>query len=497
MDQRQASYKHSGTKDLGSKGSGTKGSGTQVLPLSSPSLQQLLLYILLPVFVLSLLGIFSRPVGSLASVWPANAFLLGIMARQAGFTRPAGWLAALVGYLLADWLTGASWDKNFFLNMSNLVGVAGGLLLIRLIPGGLFPITQRLGVLRLIGVAIAASLSSSVMGAFAYPYFWGGTPLEGAIFWGVSEFANYIAFLPLILTMPGSISEFRSSYRHEAGRSRLYDLLPLAAFLLLFALMVSVDGPGILAIPIVGLLWCGLTYSLFTTAILTLVYCFWTLLFVAQGHISVYADISSWHQLMSLRLSISLIALAPLMNAIMAHKRISQISKLTYMASHDGLTDVLNRGGFYKAILRSVKKSKPHSFAFLMLDLDHFKSINDTLGHAAGDTVLKRFARIAQEHLPKQGILGRIGGEEFAVFLRDLPQEAYIAYAEKVRQEFEQEVIECDNGQRVSATVSIGLVSGDVQPDARCDFEIIGQQADAVLYQAKAKGRNCVVESSL
>ncbi|MDX1320762.1 MAG: hypothetical protein R3207_11335, partial [Oceanospirillum sp.] len=65
------------------------------MPLSSPSLQQLLLYILLPVFVLSLLGIFSRPVGSLASVWPANAFLLGIMARQAGFTRPAGWLAAL------------------------------------------------------------------------------------------------------------------------------------------------------------------------------------------------------------------------------------------------------------------------------------------------------------------------------------------------------------------------------------------------------------------
>ncbi|WP_176330148.1 GGDEF domain-containing protein [Oceanospirillum sanctuarii] len=468
-------------------------------PALTPSLVQLLIFILIPIFALSLLGIFSRPVGSLASVWPANALLLGIMARQPGFTRPAGWLAAFSGYLLADWITGSSWDKNLLLNLGNLLGVAGGLALVRLLPGGLFPITQKLGILRLIGVALIASLSASIAGIFVYPYFWNGTPLEGAIFWSVSEFVNYIAFLPLVLTAPGSMQEFRSSYRNrrQADHSMLYDLLPFIAFVLLCILVSVVDGPGSLAIPIVALLWCGLTYSLFTTAVLTLIYCFWTLLFVAQGYISAYAHLVSWDNLMSLRLSVSMIALAPLMNAIMAHKRLQQIDKLTYLASHDGLTGALNRGGFYKAISDQVRRKKPHSFAFMMIDLDHFKQINDTRGHAAGDKVLATFVSRVQEKLPSNAILGRLGGEEFAVLLWNLPVSDYHRCAEAIRYSLEEEIkLDLNSDASVKASVSIGMIHGSLDEESNCDFELITGEADRALYQAKEQGRNCVVEVS-
>lgn len=466
-------------------------------PSLTPSLVQLFLFILLPVFFLSLLGIFSRPVGSLASIWPANAFLLGIMARQPGFTRPAGWVAGSMGYVLADWITGSPWDKNLLLNMSNLLGVAGGLALVRLLPGGLFPITQKLGILRLIGVALIASVSASVAGVFVYSYFWNGSPLEGAIFWSVSEFVNYIAFLPLVLTAPGSMREFRNSYRNrrQAEHSLLYDLLPFIAFVVLCMVVSLVDGPGSLAIPIVALLWCGLTYSLFTTAVLTLIYCFWTLLFVAQGYISAYAHLVSWDNLMSLRLSVSMIALAPLMNAIMAHKRLQQIDKLTYLASHDGLTGALNRGGFYKAISDQVRRKKPHSFAFMMIDLDHFKQINDTRGHAAGDKVLETFVSRVQERLPSNAILGRLGGEEFALMLWNLSASDYQHCAELIRHSLEEEIgLDQNSADSVKASVSVGLIHGTIDPDSRCDFERITQEADRALYQAKEQGRDCVVE---
>ena len=127
--------------------------------------------------------------------------------------------------------------------------------------------------------------------------------------------------------------------------------------------------------------------------------------------------------------------------------------------------------------------------AVLMLDIDHFKSINDTYGHANGDLALKAFAATVQQNLRENDLIGRLGGEEFAVLLYGcLPGEA-ARVAERIRASVAASAIDTDVGATITPTVSIGLV--EARPGAK-DIERLLKDADAALYAAKAAGRNRV-----
>ena len=154
---------------------------------------------------------------------------------------------------------------------------------------------------------------------------------------------------------------------------------------------------------------------------------------------------------------------------------------LEYAAHRDPMTGVYNRRRFFE--LAGPLLDQGTSFA-LMLDIDKFKSVNDTYGHATGDEVIKFVTRVAQTKLDAQDILGRLGGEEFAVIgpAEGLPQ--VLEKAEAIRQAVEQEF----EDPRFRVTISIGTA-------LRADQESIDQllaRADEALYQAKTQGRNRV-----
>jgi len=161
----------------------------------------------------------------------------------------------------------------------------------------------------------------------------------------------------------------------------------------------------------------------------------------------------------------------------------------------DPLTGIANRRAFLQdaAALSKQHRTNPRPTAVLLIDLDHFKSINDRFGHALGDRALELFALTARQSVRTTDLLGRLGGEEFAAVLTDTSREKATAVAERIRASFAQAALEVDN-RPVGATVSIGLVHCD---DVILDMHELLAQADLALYCAKENGRNRVEIASL
>ncbi len=161
----------------------------------------------------------------------------------------------------------------------------------------------------------------------------------------------------------------------------------------------------------------------------------------------------------------------------------------------DPLTGIANRRSFLQdaqAVAQSYS-SNPRPTAVLVIDLDHFKSVNDRFGHAIGDRVLEIFADSMREFIRSSDLIGRLGGEEFAAILRDTGKEKAVAAAERLRECFAREAQDVD-GRPVCATVSIGVVHYD---GPALDVAELLAQADQALYFAKERGRNRVELASL
>ena len=157
-------------------------------------------------------------------------------------------------------------------------------------------------------------------------------------------------------------------------------------------------------------------------------------------------------------------------------------------AAMDPLTAMFNRRGFAEAcsrvIEREAKAGRP--VTVLIFDIDHFKRINDSFGHPAGDEILKLFAAIVVSNLRISDISGRIGGEEFAALLPCGLEEG-VFVADRVREAFATSGITCEDGP-IDTTVSIGVAGGP----AGTELEVLLAAADTALYQAKRGGRNRV-----
>ena len=130
--------------------------------------------------------------------------------------------------------------------------------------------------------------------------------------------------------------------------------------------------------------------------------------------------------------------------------------------------------------------------ALLLVDVDHFKTVNDTYGHLNGDRLLRMLGRQIQRSVGRPGdVAARFGGEEFAVLLPDTDMKGARYIAERIRSDVERCSMTLESGQRLSATVSIGIVSSE--PSGRDAPQSLVKLADEALYEAKAKGRNAVV----
>jgi len=167
------------------------------------------------------------------------------------------------------------------------------------------------------------------------------------------------------------------------------------------------------------------------------------------------------------------------------------LERIGHLATHDELTGLVNRRRMSELMhaewQRCERNARPLVLA--LLDLDHFKHINDTHGHAVGDQVLQRFARTVQAALRSTDVLARWGGEEFVLMLYDTDPDHARPLLDRVRLRVQAQSIAAAT-QTVRATVSVGLAAGEPGESV----EHILERADAALYLAKARGRNRVVQ---
>lgn len=159
------------------------------------------------------------------------------------------------------------------------------------------------------------------------------------------------------------------------------------------------------------------------------------------------------------------------------------------LAILDGLTGVHNKRYLVEFLEREMARSKRHHrpLSLAMLDLDHFKEVNDTHGHLVGDTTLKRVAHVIQDRVRQDELLARYGGEEFAVVLPETDLAGALAFGEMIRRQIEEFSFTYD-GQDIRVTVSVGVATLGPNEDADT---LIGN-ADNQLYNAKSAGRNRV-----
>lgn len=177
---------------------------------------------------------------------------------------------------------------------------------------------------------------------------------------------------------------------------------------------------------------------------------------------------------------------------IMVGKRILDLQQsLSFAATHDFLTDLLNRSEIVAALQREISRSEREgrSATVIMADVDHFKTINDSMGHAAGDTVLKEVAERLKSDLRPYDLAGRYGGEEFLLILPGCDLRTGVRRADEIRRLVERTPISTGCGN-ANLTVSMGVT---VTPSSRGQtLAGVLQQADSALYAAKNSGRNRV-----
>ncbi len=436
----------------------------------------------------SLFGILTRPLGFLATFWPANALLLGLFVRRPRLATPLGWLAALAGYLAADLMTGGNLLLTAWLTAANLAGVATGFALFRRLPEDDRRLRRPSSVLYLLGILMIAAAAAAAVGFGAAPVFFGSDPVSGVAFWFTAELVNGIIILPVILTAP-PLATLSARYRRPGDLSVLArDAAPIVAVIVLTLVGLLARGPGAIVFPSPALLWVALTLGIFTTAVVTMLVSMWHLIGFTLGYYAPYvAKIDTLT--MSDRLGITLLALGPLTVASMNAARGELIRRLEGLATIDALTGALSRGAFLEQASDLVGDRQPtgRPVSVLMLDLDHFKRINDTYGHAAGDRALHAFAAAVRASLRETDILGRLGGEEFAAVLPDADERQASVLAERLRRNIEAIRLPLEGGP-LQFTVSIGVATHP--PAASLPLARLLVAADEALYRAKAGGRN-------
>ncbi len=168
-------------------------------------------------------------------------------------------------------------------------------------------------------------------------------------------------------------------------------------------------------------------------------------------------------------------------------KKLAMLDSLTILYNHALIIELLE-----KELAKQQRKNG--SIAFVMLDIDHFKTINDMYGHTSGDSVLQELASILKSSVREGDFAGRYGGEEFSVILPEVDKKQVWEICERIRKEIEEHAFHIENGKSIHLTVSIGVCHTDCR-EGLTGKEII-KKSDRELYRAKGKGRTRVEMNS-
>lgn len=438
-------------------------------------------------FALTVTGILARPIASLSLFWPVNAVLAGLLLRHPRHASPLGWCLVYLGMVAADLACGSDWKPALWLNLCNFGAVLTLWVLIMRLPRAHRRLRTPHGVLWLFGASAAAAVvAASLACIVAAPWFEESVSATW-LAWFSEQFSTCILVLPLVLSTPSPRALLR-------GAGQPIKVAPLLVLLGSLGASISFGGPGAIAFPIAALLWCALSYSPFLLALLTLAAGSTLIVAVAQNvmHFSLPQSESAVNALLSARLGIAMLVLGPLVVACVSFANRQLLARLEHQATVDHLTGALSRSAFTRdasALLDNLRKP-PRPLTLMMLDIDHFKAINDQHGHAVGDRVLRQFSEVIQEQLQPGELFARLGGEEFAIVVAGVTPNQAVFLAERLRREVQALTLE-HAGYPVQITVSIGLAGYSPYLPAE-NLDSLLARADQALYQAKALGRNRV-----
>ncbi|QDX30450.1 GGDEF domain-containing protein [Dickeya poaceiphila] len=430
----------------------------------------------------------------LSVFWPVNIIVAALFYRCSYLNTPWYYLISYAAMILQDSLFYGWGLSALTINSANIVFI---IVLTQLLnwPGFLTRReTDMLSSLYLFASCMVAALACGIVGALAqqpWPNFPAAVFRSHFLNWFSDQFYTAVLFLPLLLTL-------RSQISLRLPTLRLPDALPLLLLLLSISVAPLLGPIAILAFPLPALTWCAIVYPLWLIRLITLCIGTTELIMTAEHVFALYSppDPSFMHQVVIARIGIAATIFSPLMMAMNARTIRQLNARLLQQASHDFLTNTLSRYGFTEALTTHGQSLKLQQDAvnIMLIDIDHFKNINDNFGHDCGDEILRQVAGVIQQTISAQGLVSRIGGEEFAVVCFNYSPPAFYLLADELRQTIQQTVFRC-NQRQVPVTVSIGIAHAPTSGKYLVDtVHELFPQADKNLYTAKREGRNRTVQ---
>lgn len=427
------------------------------------------------------IGAMLRLVQELSLFWPLNAVMAAIFARYIWLNRSYYYAICYGAMLLYDVMTTQWGLASLVINASNMVFIimVAQLVLRDKRHAGQDP--EPINALRLFYYCLISAIFCSLLGAL------GSVGIDRQTFmplladWFSEQFSTGVLILPCVMTL---------TLPHEITRIHWKQLLPVVTLVLSVVAAILIGGAGSLAFPLPALIWCAISYPLPVTCALTLITGAAEIILVANSviNLAVSGPLQT-AQLFSTRLGIATLAISPVIVSTSVAAINHLMRQVSLRADFDFLTRVYSRSGLYEA-LKNQPCDPRHHLTVMLLDIDFFKSVNDNYGHECGDYVLAAFARQVHEAVGDQGLVARMGGEEFVVAAKTQDPHHGVQLAEKIRKRIEEYVFQWRQ-QPLQVTVSIGAGSSTPGNKAIIDtFNELLVEADEYLYQAKKGGRN-------
>lgn len=457
------------------------------------------------VFLAAVLGILTRPLDLLAMVWPANALLLGLLLRYPERATVGGWLGGAAGLMAADLAMGSSIPTTLGLASANLSGVVCAYWLIQRTPPQDRHLAGPESVLRLFAICAAAACVSGLVGAFLSPTLLGqGAGIRFAL-WFTNDLVSTFVLLPILLTAPLTLPAWADIQRALGpGRQALERSAPLAALVASIGAGLLLDGPTAVLMPLPALLWCALSYSLLTTSLLALLLCVWKLAAISVGLIGMSVSPELVRDVISLRLSVALLALGPMTvaglrtarNALPTHGAGRQQPPSTPLSQLAFTTQGEIR------LSRLARHREP--VAVLMLGMDPpddtlplpvpVSDRDDAQTTAIEDRVLEAFASATASTLRMEDLFGKLDHGRFVVLIPHITQAGALGVADRLRISLEA-AHDTATSSTLPLSASIGLA---YLPEVTEEpLEHLMQAADGALLLARSRGNSRIVIAAL
>ncbi|MBB1200906.1 GGDEF domain-containing protein [Enterobacteriaceae bacterium 89] len=427
------------------------------------------------------IGAMLRMVQELSLFWPLNAVMAAIFARYVWLNRSYYYAICYGAMLLYDVLTTQWGLASLVINASNMVFIIMVAQLVMRDKRRAGSDPGPINALRLFYYCLISAIFCAIVGALGSVGIDRQTFLPLLADWFSEQFSTGVLILPCVMTL---------TLPHEITRIHWKQLLPVATLILSVLAAIAVGGAGSLAFPLPALIWCAICYPLPVTCALTMIAGASEIILVANGiiNLAVSGPLLT-DQLFSTRLGIATLAISPVIVSTSVAAINNLIRQVSLRADFDFLTRVYSRSGLYEALKKQPGDANYH-LTVMLLDIDFFKSVNDNYGHECGDYVLAAFARQVHDAVGEQGLVARMGGEEFVVAAKTRDPLSGYQLAENIRQRVEAYVFQWRQ-QPLQVTVSIGTGNGKLGERAVIEaFNELLVEADEYLYQAKKAGRN-------